>query len=378
MEMVVGTQVHKEVFLIDADEATKKNEMIGNSGGKLTGDRNVVSGYMELSLPLTSNVDWSLAGRQDLSNFGQALRTSLNWQISPRVRLYSSIGQGFKAPNINDLYQDSYHGYVSFIDQKTCIKSGYCRPQERRVVTKGNRNLKEEKSFSTSLGTSIQANESISLGIETWYLKINNQVNMDYEDLTLAEHRLGTKHIKEFGIQIVRDPVTGQIEEVTALTQNLSETETSGLDLSTEFFTNTKMGSFVLGLQHSHLFFKKMVGFPGLEKRDKLRKAGFPPWRNIVFLTYAPTNNQSGSLTARTVAAHEKLFAKAGQHKAHTEFDIQYTYNGFWGGLISIGMRNLLGTLPPIDDSDPNFPKISTALYDGNGRMGWVQYKHNF
>lgn len=381
--MAMGTQAHRELFRIDADESTKKDEVVGGAGSELGGERRVVSSYMEFSLPLTTRIEWSLAGRYDsYSDFGRAFspKTSLLWQVLPKVMVRSSVGRGFKAPNMDDLYKAKSIGRYTFIDQVLCRKSGGtdCSPKRRKVIGGGNKDLKEERSLSASLGTVIQPTDHVSFGIDGWYLKLKNQVGVDFGDVTMAESRFGSKYIEGFGINIVRDQVIGEIKEMTAPTQNLAETETSGIDFSAEAFADTRIGRMIFGFQHSHIFYTKSVGFPGLEKRDILGESGFPPWRNIISLIYAPTNTQSGSLTARTVATHEKQLAKAGDIKQYTEFDLQYTYSSSWGGIISTGIRNILGTTPPIDDSDPNAPGISTSLYDGNGRIGWIQYKQAF
>lgn len=380
--MAVGTQAHREIFRIDADEATKNDEIIGGTGSELGGVRNVFSGYMELSVPLTSSLEWGLSGRYDAySDFGQALspKTSVRWQVSPEIIVRSSVGRGFKAPNMDALYEASSHGFRTFIDHVYCKKNGgsACRPRQWKVVSGGNTELEEEKSLSTSLGTVIAPTNNIVMSIDGWYVKLENQVGINLEDVTRAEERFGSGYIESFGIHIDRDS-TGRIIKAIAPTQNLSKVEISGIDLASEFSVNTKLGDFLFGTHHSHLFYNKTVGFPGLEKKNILGQSGFPPWRNTVSLTYSPTNNQAGSLTARTVATHEKKSPKAGSHRQYTEFDLQYTYNGFWSGSFSVGVRNLLGTTPPVDDSNPNLPLLPMALYDGNGRIGWVQYNQRF
>ncbi len=412
--LAIGTQAHREAFRIDSDEATKNDEIIGAAGGKLDGSRNVVSGYMELSLPLLPSVEWSLSSRYDAySDFGQAFspKTNIRWQVSPKVMVRSSIGRGFKAPNMDDLYKEGSHGFQTFIDHVLCQKSGgssggggsnrsggggsssgsACRPHQWKVISHGNTNLKEERSLSASLGAFVELTHGIEFGIDGWYLKLENEVGLQFDDMTMAEHRFGSQYLQGFGIHVERDPSTGQIKKVIAPHQNLSKRELSGVDLVTEVFKSTKWGDIALAVQHSHLLYNKTVGFSGLEKQDTLGHYGLPPWRNVVSLTYSPSHStgirmrgssdhQTGTLVARTVAPHQKRSSKAGNHKQYTELDLQYTYNGLWGGSgsISMGIRNILATTPPVDDSNPSLPQMHSSLYDGNGRMGWLQYKYLF
>ena len=108
--MAVGAQAYQEDFQVDADEPTKAGEIIGNAGSALGGERSALSSYMEFSVPLASNVEWNLAGRYDsYSDFGQAFspKMAFRWQATPQVMFRSSIGRGFKAPNMDDLYQST-------------------------------------------------------------------------------------------------------------------------------------------------------------------------------------------------------------------------------------------------------------------------------
>ena len=394
INMALGVQTYREGFEVDADEASKKEEIIGSAGGELSGDRSVVSAYAEMAVPVHPRVDWNLAGRFDsYSDFGHALspQTSLRWQVNPHVMVRSSIGGGFKAPDLDDLYQANSFGWPSFIDRTLCAQEGgkgpACAPEQWLTKSSGNKKLKAEKSVSANIGTVFQPNSKLSLGVDAWYLKLDNQVNIDYEAITVAEQKFGVPYlVKNFGIDIERD-TDGTILLLTAPLQNLDELETTGIDLSAEWKTDVTtpyglagwlQGRWTLGVQHSHLLSRKSRGLPGLDKENKLGKHGYPPWRNILALTYAPTNKQAGTLSVRTVAGYEKENHQAGHLKSYMELDLQYAYSGDWGGVISAGLRNVLGSTPPIDNSNPDAPGISHALYDGNGRIGWVQYKHMF
>ena len=315
--IALGTQAHKEILRTDADEDIKRGQIIGNSGRQLFGKRDVLSHFIELSTPLTSNLEWGVSGRHDsYSDFGESFspKTSLRWQASPQVIIRSSIGQGFKAPNMDDLYKAPSQSYEKFVDKSLCHKNGgvNCLSGYRKVVSRGNKSLKKEESSSVNLGVVVQPHQNFSFSLDGWYLKLNNQVGIDYGDVTLAEERFGAKYVKSFDILIDRDLATGVINEIRAPSQNLAETETSGLDLFTEMSTQTWFGQLIFGVQHSHLFYMKSVGFPGLEKQDKLGQSGHPPWRNRVSVAVAPTNNQSGSMTARTVARPQKTFLSEG------------------------------------------------------------------
>ena len=388
ISIAVGFQTYMERYLVDADKPSKNGEVIGNAGSEIRGDRSVVSGYVETSIPLASNLEWNLAGRADsYSDFGQTFspKVTLRWQATPHIMFRSSLSQGFKAPDLNDLYKAHSRGWPTFIDEYFCAKQGgsACDPKQWKTVSKGNLNLKEEKSLSVNLGTFIQPTDNFSFNLEAWYLKLNNRVSsgntifQEYQDITKAE-LLGLNY-KQYGIEIERDPVMGSIKLLTAPALNLSSLDMQGVDIATQVSTRNRLGHWALNLQHSHLLYSNSVNFPGIKRSNRLGRNGMPKWRNIIALSYAPTNTIVGTLSLRTIDKHKKLKERLGELNRYSELDLQLSQKiNSIKGTLSAGIRNLLGSTPPIDNSNPSAPRISHSLYDGNGRIAWVQYKQAF
>ena len=107
---------------------------------------------------------------------------------------------------MDDLYKESGENWPSFIDHKLCDDRGgeetggaACNPQQWKVKGGGNTNLTEERSLSANIGVVFQAMENFSLGLDAWYINLNNQVGIDYEDVTKAEKRFGADYLKGFG-----------------------------------------------------------------------------------------------------------------------------------------------------------------------------------
>ena len=378
-----GGTFQKESFRVDSDEALKNEEVVGRAGGESKGERDIFSTYVELSLPLSPVFEWSLSGRHDsYSDFGHIFspQTAIRWQASPKLLVRSSLGQGFKAPNLNDLYSAKYHGFPQFIDYVSCRENGeqVCKPRSWKRVGGGNKDLSAERSLSANLGFVVQPTRSFSLSLDSWYLQLKNQVGLDLSEMTMAEHKLGKRYIESLGIKVERNRHTKAIKQVTVLNQNLSETDLSGLDLATDFFTATRLGTITFRFRHSHLFYYRTVGFRGLDKKNIIGEWEHPQWKNALSVIYGPLNHHSAAITMRTIAQHKKQVKEKGYNRRHSEVDLQYTYKALWGGSLSLGLRNALGTSPPIDDSNPSRLQISESLYDGNGRAGWIQYKHIF
>ena len=146
---------------------------------------------------------------------------------------------------MDDLYKSRSHGAKTFIDHVLCQEHGgsHCRPRQRKVIGGGNTNLKAEKSLSANLGVFVEPSDKITLGVDAWYLNLEHQVGMNFEDMTLAEHHFGPQYIESFDIHVERDSSTQQIQKVIAPQQNLSEMDTSGADFLLEISRDTRAGA---------------------------------------------------------------------------------------------------------------------------------------
>jgi hypothetical protein len=58
-------------------------------------------------------------------------------------------------------------------------------------------------------------------------------------------------------------------------------------------------------------------------------------------------------------------------------FDFNYAFKSKHYGTFSAGIRNVLGSTPPLDDSSPS-SQLNDAIYDQIGRQLIAGYKVNF
>ena len=310
------------------DEKSLNGEVFANAGSNGKGRRETESAYTELSLPLANNLEMQLAERFDhYSDFGDTANPKIGfrYQVSPKLMFRASAGTGFKAPNMTDLYASSSEGYPTFIDAVNCKKdpsSGACAPHQYFVKSGGNPGLKQEESESYNLGMIAQPNRSTSFSTDFWLTKMHNVVGIDYDDLMIAE-RDGVDY-QSHGVSIIRDS-NKDIVEIDAPLQNLAARELLGVDLGYEESTSTKFGRARLRVDHSHMFFYKEEGFPGIGLSDVLGKNGHPAWKNQITFALAPTENQEGSLIVNTTAQHRKSVDNAGYLKQYSVMDFRYS-----------------------------------------------------
>jgi iron complex outermembrane receptor protein len=379
--LAVGGNFFFEKFEDNADDQTIANKVFGNSGSSGGGQRDTRSAYSELSIPLLKSLELQLAARYDhYSDFGDTAnpKAAVLYHASPSVLIRGSVGTGFKAPRMQDLYAASSSGFPTFIDAVACSaekKAGgatpSCLPQQYEVDSSGNSGLREEKSLSYNAGVTYEPTSNFSIGTDWFLTLLKNVVGIDYNDAIVAQQN-GT-NLAQYGVIVNRDP-NGYISNIVAPLQNLTSQEVSGIDVSVMY---KPINRWKLSTDHSQLFYFKEEGFPGAGGRDKLGENGRPNWRNTTAVSYTLNENNEFSLAGLTTAGQLKAVKENGRMPNYTTFDFNYAFKSKNYGTFSAGIRNVLGSTPPLDDSSPS-SQLNDAIYDQIGRQLIAGYKVNF
>ncbi len=383
--MAVGVQGFRELYKDYADDRTLNGEVLNIASSEGGGSRNSASVFTEVNANIISSLESSAALRYDFfEGFGSTVNPKLGFRYLPwkEVMFRASAGTGFKAPQMQKLYSAQTTGRTGFVDQVHCNKVGgsACDFRQNPVVIGGNRDLKEERSFSFNVGTVVQPNKLHSFGVDFWYYDLKDLVeDTDYGAITRAE--AAGVDISKYGAVAQRDPLTGELigDGLYAPYLNISSTETQGLDFNYDGRVLTTVGDFRLRFRHSHMIYYKTEPFPGTGVTDRVGLNGRPQWRNNTTFFYYPHPNHEFSLLARTIAQNAKRIPSRGRYPTYTELDLRYNWNiGDWDGRLTFGIKNLLGSLPPFDDSNQFDADINFRLYDERGRAAYLGYRQVF
>jgi len=321
-----------------------------------------------------------MAGRYDkYSDFGDTFnpKIAFRYQATNKLLLRASAGSGFKAPLMQNLYAATSLGYPTFIDAVACDaekKAGgptpACTPQQYEVTSGGNTGLKEEKSISYNVGALFQPSRDFNIGSDVWVTQMSNVVGISYADAMEAE--LKGIDLSEHGVIVKRD-ANGYLDNIEAPLQNLSSQEVMGIDFSMGY----RLGKFKLGVDHSHLFFYRQEGFPGAGFENILGENGVPPWKTSYSLGFSPNHQHEAIFLANAIGFQEKAVKGNGNLPTYTTFDFQYNFKSRKWGIVTLGVKNLAGSTPPLDETNPN-SQLNTSLYDQIGRQVYTAYKATF
>ncbi len=367
------------------DKASENDEILSGAGSSGSGDRFFISTYAQLEANATSKLDLFLAGRYDkFSDFGDTLnpKFGFRYKITNDLMWRSTVGTGFKAPELAVLYASSSDSYRRFIDYKACAQDGSadsCSPKQYRVLSAGNENLSEIRSFSYNTGFVYSPTTNFDISLDFWSVSQKGIAwsagDGTLEDVTRAE----TAGIdpSAFGINMNRD-VNGYLDAtnpIVAPTQDLSHRKTSGLDFGLGYILSMPVGSIHVGEMMSYRLWDIQSVFPGLPDRDYVKEHWVNRWRNNLNVNYKLAGHSLGV----TMVSTDKFqnATKSGYIESYHRFDLAYNYSGFDKFVFVVGVQNFLGTTPPLDKTSPQAP-LETALYSEVGPLVYSNVKYTF
>lgn len=240
----------------------------------LEGDRTVIAGFAELSLPLFDSLELSLAGRyEDYSDFGSTTnpKVGLVWSPVKVLSLRSTYGTSFRAPIFTELNDSNVNSVLINLANPTATDG-----QTLTMLVSGNsRELTPEEATTWTAGIDFEPTTMRGVELHATYF--------DTEfDNRIVEPLPGTAI---FGIYnqadvyaplITRNPDPAEVARLAALLfffnlygpfvpsdveaivdrrlQNISVTHVRGVDLSASSTLDTAAGRWTFRLDSTYLF----------------------------------------------------------------------------------------------------------------------------
>ncbi len=246
-----------------------------------SGDRDVLSLFAELQLPLTENIDVQLAMRyEDFSDVGDTTvpKIAFGWQLTEEILLRASWSEGFRAPNLVTINEE----IVARQNTRTDWACRYaadnggdpdqdiidCVNSTQRIA-QGSTDLKPEESENMSLGLAISPGDELTFTIDYWRIEKEDTIGLFGEenhtllDLLLRQ-QAGTANCASFqgNSAIAREDEidqeaadiylaagicpAGDIRFIDDRYANLDKRTVEGIDLGVYFDVDTDLGNFNL------------------------------------------------------------------------------------------------------------------------------------
>ena len=126
--MYAGTEYYEVDYVALVDAQSEAGLVGGSAGNSATGARDVTAYFAEAILPVYDWLELSAAIRtDDYSDFGSATSPRVGVAVTvpgyEQVRLHASWGQGFRAPDLSDLYGATAFSAARAVDYYGCYEA---------------------------------------------------------------------------------------------------------------------------------------------------------------------------------------------------------------------------------------------------------------
>jgi iron complex outermembrane receptor protein len=376
VQWVLGGEYRKERYRVsvDLDQGDPEYIFFGEGGA----DRSTTALFFETLVPLSPDLELSLAGRyDDYSDWGSEFspKVSLRWRANDHLVLRGSWGEGFRAPPLvmstlvpeeDILWTDS--------DPQSCAAIGeepecYILYRARSIVSPA---LRAETSRQYSLGLVWDPAVWFSQTIDYYDIRVEDEISGIGPGQVLDLEQLGLPAPP--GLGVTRDP-SGLLLIVDYGQANFGLVETSGLDLNTQLSFALGPGRWRSSLQISHVFDYRFES-AGERSPNVVGYVETPATRATLSNSY-DVSHFSFAWNVHYVSAQDDLFwdPDAREHvPSWVTHDLQANYHAPWDGRITVGVQNVGSKQPP----NANGTNFDTWLYDFYGRVYYIDYTQTF
>ena len=385
-EMSAGTAaayISAEYFEISyaalVDGQSEAGLVGGSAGNSAEGFRDVTAISSEFIFPVTDWLEIDAALRYDnYSDFGTAWSPRIGAIIQipslDTLRFKGSWGQGFRAPDLSNLYGATAFSADTATDFWGCANQGVsvedCTSKQHNTFRGSNVNLDAENSVSWSLGVDWQFSDN-------WLATLNyfNLTLKDAMGLTGAQDQLDIDFATQGGNPNVIRNASGGVKEIYAGWQNATQDlNFQSLDMGLTGGFDTGWGNFGVNFNATYYIkYEQEITYGG-DIGDYAGTYvngvfGVPEWKMNMLLPWS-LGNFFASLNWNFVG-EQKQFAGDGKYGNFSLFNLQGGYSFDKYGTFTIGANNIGNKSPILDNSGDN---ADENLYPNIGRVFFIRW----
>jgi len=357
--------------------------------------RKVWSLFAEANVPVTRTLEANLALRHDqYSDFGGTTnpKFTLRWQADRNLVLRGSVGTGFRAPTLSDLFvPNAFPVSVEVNDPVRCPVTGAasdCEEVVFRTKTGGNPDLGPEKSRQLNVGLVFEPTPGLSLALDYYRVRIEDIITIVPQGAIFADYaRWAPTHVFRRPPDPAEGGLPGPIDFIIGTQWNAGTRETSGYDIDVRYrFPAAPWGRLSASLSGTYVADYKASEFEdvGAGTADLVDGSGvISRWRHYASLDWSlgawgvtlAQNFQLGHDEYDPLTRNPATGAFAGFRRvgSYSILDLQARYTGIKGLTAGLGIRNLLDRDPPSSYGTTTFQRGYDPSYaDPRGRMFYL------
>ena len=384
-----GAEVASESYMDDYDSFLEAGNVLGSAGNSASGNRSRWAAFGEVSLPVFEQVEVNIAGRYDsYDDFGSAFspQVSVRYQPLDMLVLRASWGEGFKAPNLTQLYQERSQSFNDARDTFRCEALGTdpCPINQVENFSGGNPGLESETAESFNFGVIVEPLPGLSVSLDHYKIDLEDAV----AQLSLATVlRLEQTSSLPAGVALRRGTPTqpgdpGRLVSIDLVFANLATRSVTGFDLRLHYEfglgdalgwagvgATNDWGTMSIDIEATKLAEYEFTPSPVDDPTDLLDDNLYPDGKAAITAKW-----QRDAITVNYIW---RFIRNHGDYRSHQTSDLTVNYVLPWEGEVSGGVRNMLDEGPAISEAD-RWDDDALYLYDVAGRVPFLSYRHTF
>ena len=345
----------------------------GSAGNSAQGNRSVTAVFAETILPVTDWMEIDLAARYDsYSDVGSAVTprvgVTANVPSLPALTIRASYGEGFKAPELSDLFGATAFSASSGTDYYGCqvndIELADCPQQQFNTYIGSNPNLKAENSSSYSLGVEYDITDDWQAALTYFNLELEDAIS-----LTSAQDQLDVDYqTNGNNPNVVR--IGAAVQSISAGYQNaVVPVERNGLDLRVLGSLETSYGRFgFIGDIAHYLTYDTEVSYGTGDLYNAAGNLGFTKWRANALIRWS-MDDYFASLSWNYIGSSESNSSDE-KYPQWDVFSGSVGYDFGERGTLRLQVRNMFDRDPLLDDGE----MANEYIYDLTGRVVTLNY----
>jgi iron complex outermembrane recepter protein len=392
-QYALGYQGRREKYKTEPSEALFSGDIAGLGGSVAPVDRSrtVHAVFGELSVPIVKRLEATVAVRGDKYNdVGSSTNYngSLRWRATDTLMLRGSVGTGFRAPTLVDLWTPQTLGNSEQFDDPATGQTDL----QVNALSGGNPALKPEKSQQVLVGLVFSPIRQFTATVDVFRIRLRDIINLPSVQEVVSGFRRGDPAYAG----LVRLSPTNEIQQVSTILTNAGDAKLSGVDVELGWRDSYDFGRLDLNLVGTYMsrfdetspsgFVSHKVGTMVDENGDPVLGAQnggvVLRWKHT-FSANLTHGAWSGTLVQNFYKGYRDgndLEGRAHFVPSRATYDAQVAWRGWRGLKLALGVKNLLDSDPPvyIPVSNQFQTGYDVTLYDPRGRFVYVNASYRF
>jgi iron complex outermembrane receptor protein len=383
----VGFEYNDQEFRDIYDPAQEAQDVIGAAGNSSSGERSNYAVFGEALLPLTDTLELSVAARYDDYDDSAGSETTpflaLRYRPNESWLFRASWGEGFRAPNMTNLYSAASFSAEPAVDLVFCEANNIdpCANGQADSFSGGNDELQPELSESYNLGVAW-ADSRMSVSADYWNIDITEAltiptaqdlINLEFEGRELPPGAVITRD----GSGAISDCLPGQTEGcgISRPWLNLARLDYTGIDVRFDYNLPLSGSELNFRVIHSHILEALEQTTPTDDIEDVAGMQDTPEFRSV-FVTEWNRGDHAVSLIVNHIDGY--LNANDENISSMTTADVQWAWDVTANGRLILGVLNIADEDPPLDPFNDTAQPFNSNIYVMDGRVPYLTYRHNF